>query len=157
MHQMKVWPWKTSFLNSLTSVRVFTRMVSDNPWCSLWVPSSQSWTSKITIIFSCLHIHDRTSLTKPVFQQQQNWNLVNFFKIGDNWPISGIFTGIVRTFCAVYKVWRWRSQVFTSWCGKIQTDFLFTKIVVFLMYREIYVYIFAIIQKSKQHTGVCIV
>ncbi len=30
----------------------------------------------------------------------------------------------------------------TSWCGKIQTDFLFSKIV-FLMYREIYVHVFA--------------
>ncbi len=30
---------------------------------------------------------------------------------------------------------RWRSQVFSSWCGKIQTDFLFSKIAVFLMYR----------------------
>ncbi len=59
------------FLNSLTSVRVFTRMVSDNPWCSLWVPSSQSWTSKITMIFSCLHIHEWTSLTKTDFQQKQ--------------------------------------------------------------------------------------
>ncbi len=46
-------------------------MVSDNPWCSLWVPSSQSWTSKITLIFSCLHIHEWTSLTKPDFQQKQ--------------------------------------------------------------------------------------
>ncbi len=45
-------------LNSLTSVRVFTRIVSDNPWCSLWVPSSQSWTSNFTLIFSCLHIHE---------------------------------------------------------------------------------------------------
>ncbi len=56
------------FLNSLTSVRVFTKMVSDNPWCSLWVPSSQSWTSKITIIFSCLHIHEQTILTLLDFQ-----------------------------------------------------------------------------------------
>ncbi len=62
----------------------------------------------------------------------------NKLKIGDNWPISVIFTGIVRTFCTVYKVWR--SQVFTSWCGKIQTDFLFSKIAVFLMYTEIYPY-----------------
>ncbi len=51
--------------------RVFTRMVSDNPWCSLWVPSYQSWTSKITIIFSCLHIDERTSLTKPDFQKKK--------------------------------------------------------------------------------------
>ncbi len=50
--------------------------------------------------------------------------------------------GIVRTFCAVHKVWRWRSQVFTSWCGKIQTDFLFSKIAAFLMYRQIYMYIY---------------
>ncbi len=49
---------------------VFTRMVSDNPWCSLWVPSSQSWTSKITIIFSCLHIHQQTCLTEPDFQKR---------------------------------------------------------------------------------------
>ncbi len=59
------------FFNCLTWVRVFTRMVSDNPWCSLLVPSSQSWTSKITIIFSCLHIHERTSLTEPDFQKKK--------------------------------------------------------------------------------------
>ncbi len=41
---------------------------------------------------------------------------------------------------------RWRSQVFTSWCEKIQNDFLFSKITVFLMYREIYVHVFAIIK-----------
>ncbi len=43
---------------------------------------------------------------------------------------------------AMYNV-RWRSQVFTSWCGEIQTNFLFTEIAVFLMYREIYLHIFA--------------
>ncbi len=109
-----------NFLNSLKSVRVFTRMVSDNPWCSLWVSSSQSWTSNITLIFSCLHIHERTILTKPDFQ-----------KIDDNWPISGIFTGIVRHIVHFESLKRWRSQVFSSWCGKIQTDFLFSKIAVF--------------------------
>ncbi len=41
--------------------------------------------------------------------------------------------------------------------GKIQTDFLFTKIAVLLVYREIYVHIFAIIKQPTQHTGVCIV
>ncbi len=64
-----------------------------------------------------------------------------------NWPIGGIFTGMVRTFCTDYKVGRWRSQVFTCWCGKIQTDFLFSKIAVFLMYMEIYVHVFAIIKQ----------
>ncbi len=123
---MKLW----TFLNSLTSVRVFTRIVSDNPWCSLWVPSSQSWTSKISIIFSCLHIHKQTSLAEPDFQKRF-FEILYTFKIGDNWPIGSIFTGIVQTFWAVYKVWRWRSQVFTSWCGKIQTDLLFSKIAVF--------------------------
>ncbi len=59
------------FLNSLTSGWFLTvRMASDSPWCSLWVPSSQSWTSKITIIFSCLHIHEQTSLTEPDFQKR---------------------------------------------------------------------------------------
>ncbi len=47
----------------------------------------------------------------------------------------------------------WRSQVLTSWCKKIQTLFLFSKIAVFLRYREIYVHVFAII---IQHIGVCI-
>ncbi len=65
-----LWRQSEYFLNSLTSARVLTRMVSDNPWCSLWVPSSQSWTSKITIIFSCLHIHEQTSLTEPDFQKR---------------------------------------------------------------------------------------
>ncbi len=37
------------FFNSLTSVRVFISMVSDNPWCSLWASSSLRWTSHVTI------------------------------------------------------------------------------------------------------------
>ncbi len=41
--------------------------------------------------------------------------------------------------------------------GEIQTNFLFTKIAVFLLYREIYVHIFVIIKHTTQHTGVCIV
>ncbi len=57
-----------------------------------------------------------------------------------NWPINDIFTGIVRTFCAVYKAWMWRSQVVTSWFEKIQTVFLFSKIAVFLGYKEIYIH-----------------
>ncbi len=39
----------------------------------------------------------------------------------------------------------------------MQTDFLFTKIAVLLMYREIYVHVFAIIKQPTQHTDVCIV
>ncbi len=42
---------------------------------------------------------------------------------------------------AMYNA-RWRWQVFTSWCSKIQINLLFTEITVFLMYREIYVHIF---------------
>ncbi len=56
-----------SFLNSLTSVRVFTRMVSENSWCSLWVSSSLSWKANVTLIFSCLHIHEWTSLSSLDF------------------------------------------------------------------------------------------
>ncbi len=50
-----------------------------------------------------------------------------------------------------------QGEVFTSRCGKISNQLLFSKIAVFLMYREIYVHIFAIIKQCTQHTGVCIV
>ncbi len=57
---------------------------------------------------------------------------------------------------AMYNA-RWRSQVFTSWCREIQTNFLFTEIAVFLVYMEIYVHIFVITKQSIQHIDVCIV
>ncbi len=50
----------------------------DNPWCSLWAHSSQRWTSNVTLIFLCLHIHERTSLTDLDFQKYLHWNLINF-------------------------------------------------------------------------------
>ncbi len=135
------------FFNSLTSVRVFTGMVSDNPWCSLWVPSSQSRSSNImniTTIFWCLHIHERTSLTK----QSQ---IFKKFTLKFNKLLKSATTdqsaASLLGLCTVYKAWWWRSQVFTSWCGKIQTDFFFSKIAVFLMYMEIYVHVFAIIKQ----------
>ncbi len=37
------------FFNSLTSVIVFTRMVSNNPWCSLLAICSLRWTYNVTI------------------------------------------------------------------------------------------------------------
>ncbi len=40
--------------------------------------------------------------------------------------------------------------------GKYKNNF-FTEIAIFLIYREIYVHIFAIIRKPTQHTGICIV
>ncbi len=52
-------------------------------------------------------------MAKNRFKKNWLWNLINF-KNFSNWPIGSIFTGIVLTYCAVYKVWRWRSQVFTS-------------------------------------------
>ncbi len=58
--------YSVMFLNSLTLVRVFTRMLSDNLWCSLWALSSLSGTSHVTLIFSCLNfyffilVHDYT-------------------------------------------------------------------------------------------------
>ncbi len=36
------------FLNSLMSVRVFTRIISDNPWCSLLAICSLRWTYNVT-------------------------------------------------------------------------------------------------------------
>ncbi len=38
---------ETEFLNSLTSVRVFTRIVSDNPGCSLLAIYSLRWTYNV--------------------------------------------------------------------------------------------------------------
>ncbi len=61
---------------------------------------------------------------------------------GSNSGASEIFNqGNFPCGMAMYNA-RWRSQVFTSWCGEMQTHFLFTEIAVFLMYREIYVYIY---------------
>ncbi len=51
---------------------------------------------------------------------------------------------------------RWRSQVFISWCKEIQTNFLFTELAVFLMYREINVHIFAITKQSIHWRLYCV-
>ncbi len=56
---------------------------------------------------------------------------------------TGEFSCLKPCGMVIYNA-RWRSQVFTSWCGEIQTNYLFNKIAVFLTYREIYVHIFAI-------------
>ncbi len=94
-------------LNSPTSVRVFTRMVSDNRWCSLWASSSLSGTSNVTLIFSCLHIHERTSLSS--FKMTLKFN--KLLRLATTVQSAASFTGIVRIFCAVYNVWRGSSQV----------------------------------------------
>ncbi len=72
----------------------------------------------------------------------------NKLKNISNWPTGSIFTGIVQHIAHFKSLKGWRSQVFTRWCGKIQTEFLFSKIAVFLMYREIYIYVFAIIKQA---------
>ncbi len=58
-----------------------------------------------------------------------------------NWPTGSIFTGMLRHIVHFKSLKRWRSQVFTRWCRKIQTEFLFSKIAVFLMYSEIYIHV----------------
>ncbi len=57
---VKVWTkvWFCTFLNSLTSVRVFTRIVSDNPWCSLLAICSLRWKYDVTFTY-CIPNHSR--------------------------------------------------------------------------------------------------
>ncbi len=127
------------FLTSLTSVRVFTRMVSDNPWsCSLWVPSSQSCTSKFTIIFSYLHIHEQTSLTEPDFW----FFFLKFSKLLKSAPTDQSATSLLGLCGHFAQFTRFEGEGHK--CSqfdveKIQTVFLFSKIAVFLMYKEIYI------------------
>ncbi len=111
------------FLNSLMSVRVFTRIISDNPWCSLLAICTLRSTYNVTFTHCITSYSQPKWMTRTRFFLNWLWNLINFKKHFKLTFSGGIFTGIVRTFCTVYKAWRWRSQVFTSWCGKIQTDF----------------------------------
>ncbi len=134
---------------------VFTWMVSDNPWCSLWVPSSQSWTSKITITFSCLHIHERTSLTKSDFQK----SFLKFnkrLKLATTDQLATSLLGLCEHF-ALFTRFEGEGHKCSKVDAKKHKHLLFTKIVVFLMYREIYVHRFAIIKQPTWHTGFCIV
>ncbi len=70
-----------SFLNSLTSVRVFTRIVSDNPWCSLLAISSLRWKYNVTFIH-CIPNHswpEWMTINRCFFKWL--WNLINFKKL----------------------------------------------------------------------------
>ncbi len=68
------------FLNSLTSVRVFTGIVSDNLWCSLLVIFSLRWKYNVTFTH-CIPNHSRPEWM-PINRFFLKWlsNLTNFKK-----------------------------------------------------------------------------
>ncbi len=135
------------FLTSLTSVRVFTRMVSDHPWCSLWVFSSLIGTSHVTVIFSCLNIHIQTSLSDLDFQNN------DFLRLATTDQSVASLLGLCYILLILQGEGHKSSQ---ADAGKYKIIFCFMKIAVFLKYREIYVHICVIIKQPTQHTGVCI-
>ncbi len=119
------------------------------------MPSSQSWTSKITIIFSCLHIHERTNLTKPDFQKE-NLKFNKHLKLATTDQSAASLLGLCKHFA---QFTRFEGEGHK--CSQVDAEkykhFLFSKIAVFMKYREIYVRVFAIIKQPTEHIDVCIV
>ncbi len=77
---LKIRPEFWLFLNSVTSVKVFTRMVSDNPWCSLLTICSLRWKYNVTFTH-CIPNHSQPEwMTINRFFFKWIWNLINFKK-----------------------------------------------------------------------------
>ncbi len=118
------------------------------------MPSPQSWTSKITIIFSCLHIHEQTSLTKPDFQNIfLKFN--KLLKLAKTDQSEASLLGLCEHFVQFT-----RFEDKGHMCSQVDAEkyklfFLFSKIAVFLKYREIYIHAFAIIKQPTKNIGVC--
>ncbi len=76
-----VWIRQLIFLNSLTSIRVFTGIVSDNLWCSLLAIFSIRWEYNVTFTH-CIPNHSRPEwMTINRFFLKWLWNLINFKKL----------------------------------------------------------------------------
>ncbi len=74
-------PSPKQFLNFLTSVRVFTRIISDNPWCSLLEIFSLRWKYNVTLTHWIPNNSWQESMTISRFVFKWLWNLINFKKL----------------------------------------------------------------------------
>ncbi len=88
----------TLYFDSLTSVRVFTRIVSDNPWCNLLAIFSLRWKYNVTFTHWIPNHSRPESMTIKIIFFKWLWNLINFKKTFQTDLLATYLLGICSHF-----------------------------------------------------------